>query len=47
MKISLFRSKESSVSFCDRCASVCDDRCRSNAVHEAVLQRGLAGRFGF
>ena len=46
MKISLFRGKESSVGFCDRCASVCDGRCCANAVREAALQRGLAGRFG-
>jgi hypothetical protein len=46
MRISLFKGKEQGVTFCDRCGSVCDDGCRRNAVREAALQRGLAGRFG-
>lgn len=46
MKISLFKSKEPNVAFCDRCGSVCDDGCRANTVREAALQRGLSGRFG-
>jgi hypothetical protein len=46
MRISLFKTKEPSVAFCDRCGSVCDAGCRAGAVREAALQRGLAGRFG-
>jgi hypothetical protein len=46
MRISLFKGKEPGVTFCDRCGSVCDDGCRRNAVREAAIQRGLAGRFG-
>jgi hypothetical protein len=46
MRISLFKGKELGVTFCDRCGSVCDDGCRRNAVREAAIQRGLAGRFG-
>ena len=36
----LFERAESTVSFCDRCGQVCDERCRSDAQREqALLQR--------
>ena len=35
------RGKELAVSFCDRCARVCDARCRSGAVRELAVTRVL------
>lgn len=46
MKISLFKTKEPSIAFCDRCGSVCDAGCRAAAAREEAWRRGLAGRFG-
>ncbi len=34
------------VEFCDRCARVCDARCRSAAVRARNLDRGLVARTG-
>ena len=38
----LRRSKELAVEFCDRCARVCDARCRKAAIRD----RALSGRLG-
>ena len=35
------RGKELTVSFCDRCARVCDAGCRSGAVREPTVTRVL------
>jgi hypothetical protein len=37
-------SKELPVEFCDRCAQVCDSRCRAEAVRERARMQAL--RFG-
>jgi hypothetical protein len=38
----LFRkSKERLVEFCDRCARVCDGRCRAVAIRERALMQAL------
>lgn len=38
------RTKELAVSFCDRCARVCDAGCRATALREQALEKAL--RFG-
>jgi hypothetical protein len=35
------RIKEVAVTFCERCAEVCDDRCRRAALHERTLPQQL------
>ncbi|MCZ7587471.1 MAG: hypothetical protein M5U27_01135 [Gaiella sp.] len=39
------KERESTVSFCDRCGQVCDERCRSEALREQALLQQL--RLGF
>jgi hypothetical protein len=42
----LIRSKRRhDVTFCDRCSSVCDARCRSNAMRESSQDRVLEHGF--
>lgn len=36
------RTRELTVSFCERCGSVCDSACRAEAVREHALRRALA-----
>jgi hypothetical protein len=40
----LFQRRVSGVKFCDACASVCDARCRSDAVVDQARTRALAAR---
>jgi len=35
------RTKEVAVSFCERCAEVCDEGCRRAALHEPALLQPL------
>jgi len=35
------RTKEVAVSFCERCAEVCDEGCRRAALHEPALLQQL------
>jgi hypothetical protein len=37
----LKRSKELTLEFCDRCASVCDARCQAAAIRERTLTQVL------
>lgn len=42
MMLRLFkRTRELTVSFCERCGSVCDSVCRAEAVRERALRRAL------
>lgn len=42
----LFKRKEEEIEFCDRCGSVCDSRCRADALRERNYDRAIAARFG-
>lgn len=42
----LFKRKDEEIEFCDRCGSVCDSRCRADALRERNYDRAIAARFG-
>ena len=44
MKLFGLKSNEAQVDFCDRCGSVCDARCRADALRTQAFDRVL--RFG-
>ena len=44
MKLFRIKSAAAEVEFCDRCGSVCDTRCRANALRARAFDRVL--RFG-
>jgi len=44
MKLFGFNSKRVDVDFCDRCGSICDERCRRTALRDRAFDRVL--RFG-
>jgi hypothetical protein len=47
MMMKWFKKKEPSVDFCDRCSSVCDAACRSDAIRQRAQKKAMryGGRF--